>query len=1025
MITAGQLLAADCINLGWGELAQCRTNEEPVLPAHFLQDTEYEIRHTAKKQRKDLSNEMCMVAIMHQGTGHMTMIQAGDFLFKALYEFQLMHVLHYADEDGKIYGPDYKVWHSVRLFALANDSFPTVRSHEWIRHQEAAHARGNGASGPGLDIRTVWQAVTSLSQSRYVEGKPAPLLVHPWTTERVKNGALPSAVIRQLRTEFARGNGTAFFFILEDEHWALLATKIVNWKLNWQYFDGLDDQLFHSATQIAAQFGKIVGVACREIVHENSIRQVLPHTCGTVAIAHFASLLGLQGHFSNQIIAALHDWLLMHQGNSDLPKGYGWSDGKTIEALASLLCEKGVPADACRVRAQEAIAQIGLNAVQQALLAKNKWQALKAQASRPNINYKFLKPHELADFIETKAKEKFGAVPSKKKGKGAGKSTSKQIEIDPSLLRYHPDHFVDNEGKNIPQIDLGGVVAGARGLAICQKSDALRFLEDSDSISADALGLLITTELTTHEKGTATVTALRFCATYIGTQEQVIVNGSLLSLGDVEIKRHIGKGPGSTTEVIGSQILRLQVYRDELAIDWAEFTNAPIKQLISVMPQLQLCEGQNCGSACKRYHAPVDTQCNQVLQEVWARRFHAMEGKTVPAIEADGFSAFIRVAKPAKELILKVTIEGIYMEPRSESPPGPDRTYAVVWLPQMSRDDVLHRLRTTSGAIAMTRLKMKYGLRVLADDEESVHTKLKPQISFMKMAISKTFVIQPLPHGITRASVEGVLRGWGWTARPLQPHRSNALGAAWLIGSDNDPPANVLTAFGVDVIVNPSHQRPQTERKAPVVQASRKTQKHMQETALASSSQPSSSSGHQTTDPWQLGGDPWGRYKAATGAGNVDTTTAGQKKIDEVAAKLKAEVRETVRAEMEQHHSPDATMGDPDLNDAFVAYRTSTDARFKSLESGIQELRSQGQTVQQWMQQAGARMDQADQLTLDLQREMQQVHTEVKQNHENVQHSIQVSFATVRSELTNDLGAQLAAHFDSFDEKWGKKQRKE
>ena len=55
---------------------------------------------------------------------------------------------------------------------------------------------------------------------------------------------------------------------------------------------------------------------------------------------------------------------------------------------------------------------------------------------------------------------------------------------------------------------------------------------------------------------------------------------------------------------------------------------------------------------------------DQVLLEIWGRRFPTMEGRRVAADQADIFQAFLRIAAPALEALLALVIEGIYLEPR-------------------------------------------------------------------------------------------------------------------------------------------------------------------------------------------------------------------------------------------------------------------------------------------------------------------------------------------------------------------------
>lgn len=73
-----------------------------------------------------------------------------------------------------------------------------------------------------------------------------------------------------------------------------------------------------------------------------------------------------------------------------------------------------------------------------------------------------------------------------------------------------------------------------RGIAVCDLTQALPYLKDYKSLSADALALLITQEVPTELKGMAELCALRFPATY----DPMLIQGSLLRLGDVTVCRH-------------------------------------------------------------------------------------------------------------------------------------------------------------------------------------------------------------------------------------------------------------------------------------------------------------------------------------------------------------------------------------------------------------------------------------------------------------------------------------------------------
>ena len=82
-------------------------------------------------------------------------------------------------------------------------------------------------------------------------------------------------------------------------------------------------------------------------------------------------------------------------------------DDPVLAQLIDLLSSKGVPVGEVSGRAQQAMDALGRASVLQALSSKNPWQRLKATASKPTIQFKFLKPHELAAYIEQQAKQAF------------------------------------------------------------------------------------------------------------------------------------------------------------------------------------------------------------------------------------------------------------------------------------------------------------------------------------------------------------------------------------------------------------------------------------------------------------------------------------------------------------------------------------------------------------------------------------------------------------------------------------------
>ena len=80
------------------------------------------------------------------------------------------------------------------------------------------------------------------------------------------------------------------------------------------------------------------------------------------------------------------------------------------------------------------------------------------------------------------------------------------------------------------------VSTGTRGIAICGLADALPFIQDFKSISTDALALLLIEDVPADLKARARISSLRFPATYLTTSDPLLVQGSILQLGDVTVQ---------------------------------------------------------------------------------------------------------------------------------------------------------------------------------------------------------------------------------------------------------------------------------------------------------------------------------------------------------------------------------------------------------------------------------------------------------------------------------------------------------
>ena len=217
------------------------------------------------------------------------------------------------------------------------------------------------------------------------------------------------------------------------------------------------------------------------------------------------------------------------------------------------------------------------------------------------------------------------------------------------------------------------------------------------------------------------------------------------------------------------------MYRDELAIGWDKFLQAPVRRLMSCVTKLTLRRLFNCKHDCRRFHAALEEPVESVVLDVWGKRFQRLEGGREEPAKADMFCAFFHIPASALAGLHASNCAGVYFEPRSADASA-DNDFAVIWLPGLDLAAVRHHLQTCDRSVAVARLGRKYGIRVREADEQHVFKQLKPDQTFVKVKISAKYRLFPLPHGFPRTSVLQLLRKWEWQARPLQPCKGDGTG---------------------------------------------------------------------------------------------------------------------------------------------------------------------------------------------------------------------------------------------------------
>ena len=786
-------------------------------------------------------------------------------------------------------------------------------------------------------------------------------------------------------------------------HWYLLSWnpsggKAVHW-------DPTPERTKGAAKSLLSVLCALLGCAQPELqsMHETCLGR---YCCGAVALCHLLFATGLIREGSVHLVNWVQVRAQEFPAGPALHKGAGGLSAEAKQKLAELLTEKGVPEAKVMDRIAEATSMVGASKIEEGLQAGRPWAVLKAVASGVSPPFRWIRADELERHIREKADNKFGTAAGeariKKKAQTKSGTPKEMPPLDPRQLVLVQGAFVAEDGTAVPNLCLEDVAANAHGVAVCSLSQAQPFMDESSSISVEPLAVVTTAPLSGTETSARDTRALRFPAIYGPTSEPILVSGTLVQLGDALV---LPAQSSAKADQVRTGVIKVTVYQDQWASDWDAFTQAPVKGLMQCIPMLNLCKGQGCGTNCAKFHASIDESPDTVIHEVWARKFQHDNGTKAPQQQATSFQVFLRVPATAVDALQQTSAQGVYIEPReSGQSTGPSKEYSVIWLPGLDHQAALHCKRKTDRALALTRLNHKYGIRVYARDEEAAFKTLRPEHAYSRVRVAAKYRLHPLPHGLTRQGLQQLLDAWDWTAKPLQPAKGDAAGAAWEVGAECSPPSAALpTTIGFALPVQISNSVVPPPRAQ--VLASSRTRKHINSSPLGS--------GATTDDPWANGQDPWAKFRGGVSEA-AKATSGAAAKIKEVHQQLKMEVNEAVQSSLAERKQFD----------------NATESRFQQLETSLTELKAHGKKFESWFAEAGKRVDQqaieVGALKAAMhgqQQELTQLQGQVTAQGEMVQQTVSQAVVAMRNDLNTQLSTQLNAQMEQFQALLNKKQR--
>ena len=787
-----------------------------VLHAHGFYGP-YMLLRTSKSQIHPQPHLDIILLVSHADTAEVVQVPAGTFGFQICQQAGLDFPCVLLDQLGQLMWPDQRIWRSQSLWISSLTgcgSAPVAGLHmDFIRHiatmmfSESPVAHKSTMVGLHLDVDGFHQHF----------------------------GTTPLSVLP--------GDKHLLLCILADAHWTLMTIRMLDGNsFGASFWDGTDHLVLPcKLSTLLLDLEELWQLDCTDIQFAGCVPQTRTDSCGTVMLAHLGIALHMfrqedsdrletmHGHF--QQLCDAHQYMeaeAFHLYGAGKPQASG---DKNIQLqLEALLREKGVPPARTEERATLGIQKIGIREIAEAFQNVNPWGYLKAIASRPHNSFhsfQWIKSDELQDKIRARANSKFGIQHAKQKGDNkAKKAPAAPLWIDPEQLKLVPGTFYSAD-KEMSQLQFAEVVPGATGLAFCSAAEVMPFLRAGKALGPQPLALLTTSTINNELLNAMPAQQMRFPAQVKGTEEPILVQGTLVQLGQAHVARGNGK-PTCNLPKLATQTLKVYVYKDQWEGDWNSFSAQPVRSLLQKFPAMNMCKAEGCGDSCPKFHNAVDEEFDTLILDLWSRAWSKLDGKFTKPGQADLWSMLIRVPQSAHLTLQGLSgASGMYVEPRSECGKRPDDQFGMVWLGELSLADLGHRLKTTANATAIGRLKMRYGIRFPAKHLPAAFAELKPTETFVAGQVQQLYRLYPVPFGTQRVALQKCLTQWGWAARVRQALGGGEDGSAWEVGASTSPPSLILPSPDGDItvtLIKSMHK----ESKPPALLASMTTKKFLQ-----------------------------------------------------------------------------------------------------------------------------------------------------------------------------------------------------
>ena len=626
-------------------------------------------------------------------------------------------------------------------------------------------------------------------------------------------------------------------------------------------------------------------------LHSIVLPSIFRADCGFQAVGWISKFLTCSGRQHVNLETA-EQWrkdfiahLAQHDGlatliapNTLLLGGMGAPD-QLESQLQNLLEQHGVPKQASTQRTNHVLEHLGRQAVTSILRSQRPWKDLKARANLHNPKIQLVMAEELDQVIKNRVAN--GTPFGQKRQKKPQTTLNPTIKLQAEDLEIPCGIFCEDTDTLLSQIPLGSVGPEAQGIIVCNIKEATPFLKLQKPVSKHGLALLILDHEADLLQDHGHLT--RFPATCVRTGEPLLASAKLVQIGNIPVVRNEPQHKYQIEEEV-TEVVRVLAFRDELSINWSEFMQNPVKQLIQWIPAL----------------TPQDPTVPHVI-DVWDRQWVTAKMDRIKQSDAFTFIVTFRVVHiDLKTLLAESGKNGIYLEPRTPDGRTPNPNWRVLRLPHTDKQHAQTAVQTSEQWACIVRSGNRFGIRSTSQEAQALHSIHKPGTPFLDTAHTLQFTAGPFPFGTTKQALVKVFALWEWNARPLQPKARSidGSGVIWGIQASKKPPFSIYQMKHGDVLIAEiPPKKAIDEQQSHGVVASTKTIAALQHHQPKQDTAP--------VDPWNQN-DPWQNWQPSK---SVRITPQAPVKLDKSQLEtIENAITTKLKADLHKHQGEDESM---------------------------------------------------------------------------------------------------------------------